>query len=187
MMTQHAGWVEVIHSGAMYAGKTKELLRRLDRAKWARQSFIVVKPILDNRYHTVNIVTHTGESLTAHPVVNPYQIIPLTSGIEIVAIDEANFFPPSLVPVVQTLCNLEKRVIIAGLSITSEGEPFGCMPNLLAIADDITTLHGVCACCGASATKTKALIPKKDVIHVGGKDEYEPRCNKCWRIKIVPN
>ncbi len=184
MFRPNFGWIETIHSCAMFAGKTRELLRRLDHLGWANKKYILFKPVTDNRDDHNLAKSHNGNVLTATSVSHSSEIMEVVTSqqdLEVVAIDEAQFFDDNIVKVAADLRDKGFWVIVAGLSTTSEGKPFNSMPYLLAISDDITAIHGVCAKCGGIATKTTALFQKQSDVAVGGKGKYEPRCNKCWQ------
>lgn len=177
------GWIEVISSGAMYAGKTTELIRRVRVHILAKRTAVVFQPAMARRFTEDEvIVTHDGVRFEAIHTDNPMEILWYAEmhHPSVIAIDEAQFYDASLVDVVQELANRGHHVILAGLSQTSEGKPFGCMPQLLAIADSITTLYGVCVVCGEPATKPFALEAKTEDVVVGAGDKYEARCRKCW-------
>ncbi|ACB85332.1 thymidine kinase [Natranaerobius thermophilus] len=183
MFRPDCGWIETIHSCAMFAGKTRELLRRLDHLGWAQKSYILFKPHKDNRNEHNIAKSHNGNTLSATSVSSPQEILDITirKQPDAVAIDEAQFFDTKIIDIVSQLRDQGYWVIIAGLSSTSEGRPFNSMPYLLSISDNITPIYGVCAKCGGIATKTIALFPKSTDVEVGGKEKYEPRCNKCWQ------
>jgi len=174
--------LEVI-TGCMFSGKTEELVRRLRRAVIAKKETIAIKPALDTRYDLVAVVSHSGFSFNAIPVEDPKSILGMAKDAEVVGIDEAQFFTGELVPVIRELLQNKKRVIVAGLDLDFRGEPFGIMPTLLALADEVTKLHAICSVCGNIATKTQRLINGRPAryddptILVGGLETYEARCN----------
>ncbi|HEO8419302.1 thymidine kinase [Niallia sp. FSL W8-0635] len=179
---KHHGWVEVI-CGSMFSGKSEELIRRVRRAKFAKQKFIVFKPSIDNRYSDESVVSHNGTATNAIPISKSADIFEyVTSDIEIVAIDEVQFFDDEIIGVIQHLANSGHRVICAGLDQDFRGEPFGKMPELMAIAELVTKLQAVCAVCGSPASRTQRLINgspacyEDPVILVGASESYEPRC-----------
>ena len=181
IMTQ-SGWVEVI-CGSMFSGKSEELIRRVRRTQFAKQSIMVFKPKLDDRYSINEVVSHNGTSVLARPVGTSADILNATTAdIDVVAIDEAQFFDEGLIVVAQQLADSGHRVIIAGLDQDFRGEPFGPMPKILAIAEQVTKLHAVCAVCGAPASRTQRLINGQPacygdpVILVGAAEAYEARC-----------
>ncbi|GIN86490.1 thymidine kinase [Heyndrickxia sporothermodurans] len=178
----HSGWIEVI-CGSMFSGKSEELIRRVRRAQFAKQEIAVFKPQLDNRYSKEAVVSHNGTSVIAHPIERASDIFKkITSNVDIIAIDEAQFFDEEIVDVVQTLANSGHRIILAGLDQDFRGVPFGPMPKLMAIAELVTKLQAVCTVCGSPASRTQRLINGKPacaddpVILVGASEAYEARC-----------
>ena len=182
-MQQAVGRIEVI-CGSMFCGKTEELIRRVRRAIIAKQKIKVFKPSLDDRYGIQNITSHTGQSVAAIPVSEAREILELANGsTTVVAIDEAQFFDAGIVAVAQELVDVYSiRVIIAGLDLDFRGEPFGAMPQLLSVAEDVTKLHAICVCCGEEASRTQRLVNSKPanyddpIILVGAQESYEARC-----------
>lgn len=179
------GWIEVI-AGPMYSGKTEELIRRLRRAKLAKQKIQVFKPEIDNRYSKDDIVSHIGDTMEAIPVKNSEDILKLLrEDTDVVAIDEAQFFDEELVHIVNNIANNNKRVICAGLDMDFRGEPFGCMPKLMAIAEFVDKIQAICMVCNNPATRTQRLIDGKParysdpIVLIGAKESYEARCRKC--------
>lgn len=176
------GSIEVI-TGSMFSGKTEELIRRLRRARIARQSVQVFKPVLDNRYLLEKVTSHAGLEFEATPVARALDIPPLVKPeTTVVGLDEAQFFAADVIGVCQTLVARGIRVIIAGLDQDFRGEPFGSMPQLLAIAEHVDKLHAICAVCGGEASRTQRLIngqpahSAEPVIVVGASELYEARC-----------
>lgn len=176
-----AGWIEVI-CGSMFSGKTEELIRRLTRAKIARQKIKIFKPALDKRYHLENIVSHNENSIEAIPVKNASEIIALSGDAEVVGLDEAQFFDESIAVVCDELANSGKRVIIAGLDMDYLGKPFGCMPQLMAIAEYVTKVHAICMVCGEVASHSYRLSPSNEKVLLGETDLYEARCRRCFNL-----
>ncbi|MBS4212575.1 MULTISPECIES: thymidine kinase [Neobacillus] len=181
VMTQ-SGWVEVI-CGSMFSGKSEELIRRVRRAQFAKQKIAVFKPKIDNRYHDQSVVSHNGTSFEAKPISHSIEILHhVEADMDIVAIDEAQFFDEGIVRVVQQLADSGHRVIVAGLDQDFRGEAFGQMPKLMAIAESVTKLQAVCTVCGSPASRTQRLIDGRPasyhdpVILVGAAEAYEPRC-----------
>lgn len=179
---KQSGWVEII-CGSMFSGKSEELIRRVRRAQFAKQKIAVFKPRIDNRYSDQNVVSHNGSSFIAKPISHSIEILHhVEPEIDVVAIDEVQFFDEGIVRVVQQLADSGYRVIAAGLDQDFRGEPFGQMPELLSIAEQITKLQAVCTVCGSSASRTQRLIDGKPasyfdpVILVGASEAYEPRC-----------
>jgi thymidine kinase len=179
MVHKHMGWIEVI-CGSMFSGKTEELIRRMRRAQIARQRIEIFKPAIDTRYSKMEIVSHDAQKLPSIIVKNAQQIIPLALEAQVVGIDEAQFFGRSLIKVSKTLANMGKRVIIAGLDMDYRGEPFQPIPELLAVAEDITKTHAICVICGNPANYTQRKIKSKDQVVIGASDIYEARCRNCF-------
>ena len=173
------GCIEVI-CGSMFSGKTEELIRRLRRAEFANQKVAIYKPELDVRYSEVEIVSHDSTSITATPIKSPAQMLEVDSGVKVIGIDEAQFFDESIVEVVQFLANHGIRVIIAGLDTDYLGEPFGPMPRLMAIAEDVQKVHAICVKCGNLANHSHRLSKSTDLVLLGEKDVYEPLCRDCF-------
>ena len=184
-MQTHSGRIEVI-CGSMFCGKTEELIRRVRRAIIAKQKIKVFKPSLDNRYGIQNITSHTGQTVAAIPVAGSSEILQCANGdTTVVAIDEAQFFDGGIVSVVQELVDkLDIRVIIAGLDLDFRGEPFGAMPQLLSIAEEVVKLHAICVVCGENASRTQRLVDgapasyHDPIILVGAQESYEARCRQ---------
>ncbi len=177
--TERRGWVEVI-CGSMFSGKTEELIRRLKRAKIAHLQTEIYKPSIDTRYDERDIVSHDSRTIPSIPIDNSQQILLLSQGVDVVGIDEAQFFDPELPNVCDQLALRGVRVIIAGLDMDFKGKPFGIMPALLAKADYITKLHAICVRCGHIANFSFRKSPRKDQFFLGEADSYEPRCRKCF-------
>ncbi|MFA6667292.1 MAG: thymidine kinase [Bacilli bacterium] len=185
----NVGWIEVI-TGPMFAGKSEELLRRINRLKYAKKKYLVFKPEIDNRYSNDAVVSHQKHSEKAINVKKGTDILKyITPNLDVVCIDEANFFDESIVDVVDVLANRGLRVIVAGLDQDFRGEPFGSMGTLLCKAEQVTKLTAICPCCGREATMTQRLIngePASEsdpTILVGAEESYEPRCRHCHAIK----
>lgn len=195
-MTQH-GWIEVI-TGPMFSGKTEELIRRLVRARIARQRVVVFKPKIDDRFGSDAVVSHSAQRIPSVAVANSEEIARLFKGMDlpaqVVGIDEAQFFGESLCPVVDALADAGARVLVAGLDQDYLGKPFGPMPVLLAIADAVTKQHAVCIVCGAHATKSQRLSSALGIggqgtgeqVLVGAAKLYEARCRKCHVRGVAP-
>ena len=167
------GWVEVI-TGAMFSGKTEELIRRLNRAIIARQKVEIFKPVIDTRYHVEFVVSHNETQIRSTPVNFSQDILLMAGNSDVVGIDEAQFFDKHLVEVATKLANMGKRVIIAGLDMDYLGKPFGPMPELMAVAEFVTKVHPICIRCGAIAVYSHRLTKDKDTVLVGEKEAYEP-------------
>ncbi|MDC3252943.1 thymidine kinase [Crocinitomicaceae bacterium] len=175
---QH-GWIEVV-CGSMFSGKTEELIRRLKRAQFANQHLLLVKPRVDNRYHSEKVVSHQGTSFEAICVDTPEEIIALWRNEKVVAIDEAQFFDRSIVGVCSELAKKGVRVIVAGLDMDFTGEPFGPMPRLLAIAEYVTKVHAICVSCGDLAQFSHRTVKDKEQVLVGATEHYQPLCRNCF-------
>jgi thymidine kinase len=176
---QRTGWIEVV-CGSMFSGKTEELIRRLNRAKIAKQKVEIFKPAIDVRYHEVDIVSHNQTVIRSTPVHSSEEILLLTSDCEVVGIDEAQFFDAGIVEVVNKLAENGKRIIIAGLDMDSRGIPFGPMPALMSIAEYVTKVHAICVVCGDIANYSYRKVPNEQQVMLGESDSYEARCRKCF-------
>ena len=174
------GWVEVI-TGCMYSGKTEELIRRVRRVQIAKQRVTVFKPKLDDRYHNDNVTSHDGSKTNAKPVVDSQLLAKwVDDRAEVIAIDEAQFFDDGLVEVVTHLADLGRRVIVAWLDLDYQGNPFGPMPRLLAMAESVTKLTAICTVCGDVACRTERTTGGTSQVEVGSYGQYEARCRRCW-------
>jgi thymidine kinase len=176
--TQRSGWIEVI-CGSMFSGKTEELIRRLKRAKIAHQRVEIFKPSIDTRYDDVKVVSHDANSILATPINTSAVLLDIDDDIEVVGIDEAQFFDAELTNVCQKLALRGKRIIIAGLDMDYQGKPFGPIPHLLAVAEYITKVHAICSHCGNLATHSYRLVAQSSTVLLGEKESYEPRCRTC--------
>ena len=165
----------------MFSGKTEELIRRLKRARIAHQKIEIFKPAVDTRYAVKDIVSHDERAIPSTPIDNSQEILLLGQGMDVVGIDEAQFFDAELPYVCDRLALQGIRVIIAGLDMDFQGNPFGPMPALLAKADYITKLHAICVCCGHIASYSYRKVSAKGQLLLGESDSYEPRCRKCYR------
>ena len=179
VVKQHTGWIEVI-CGSMFSGKTEELIRRLRRAVIARQRVAIFKPKLDNRYSKKELVSHSQQKIESIAIEKPEEILQHALEAQVVGIDEAQFFDDSIVKICQTLANMGKRVIVAGLDQDYRGKPFGPMPQLLAIAEYIDKTHAICVICGNPANYTYRKTADTDTVVVGATDIYEARCRNCF-------
>ncbi|MBL0308218.1 MAG: thymidine kinase [Bacteroidetes bacterium] len=173
------GWIEVI-CGSMFSGKTEELIRRLKRAHIANKRVAIFKPSLDKRYHNTDVVSHDMNFIASQPVHFASEILTKSKGMEVVGIDEAQFFDQELVAVSEQLARAGTRIIISGLDMDFEGNPFGPIPNLLSIADYITKVNAICVKCGDAAHFSYRKSSEKDTILIGHKEDYEPRCRSCY-------
>jgi thymidine kinase len=174
----NTGWIEVV-CGCMFSGKTEELIRRLRRAQIAKQKVAVFKPKVDNRYSSVNIVTHSDQSLLAKVIDDAGEIFDSMGDAQVIGIEEGQFFKQNLVDVCEKLASQGKRVIVAGLDQDYRGKPFDPMPQLLAVAEYITKTLAICVVCGNPADRTQRKSASQDRVVVGAKDIYEARCRKC--------
>jgi len=173
------GWIEVI-CGSMFSGKTEELIRRLKRARIANLRVEIFKPRIDRRYDELQIVSHDENRIQSSPVANANEILRFKNQVDVIGIDEAQFFDEGLPGVCDELACQGIRVIAAGLDMDFQGNPFGPVPMLLAKADYITKLHAICVRCGSIASYSYRKTPVPDQVLLGEKDLYEPRCRKCF-------
>ena len=176
------GWIEVI-CGSMFSGKTEELIRRLKRVRIANLNVEIFKPSVDRRYDEMNIVSHDTSSILSTPVDNSQKILLLGQGVDVIGIDEAQFFDNELPNVCDELAWRGMRVIVAGLDMDFTGKPFGQMPFLMAKADYVTKLHAICVVCGNIANYSYRKIPNDDQVMLGAQDVYEPRCRICYKLE----
>ena len=175
-----SGCIEVV-CGSMFSGKTEELIRRLRRAQFANQQIAIFKPVIDKRYSDVEVVSHDFHKITSTPVATPAEMLEKVGPeVQVVGIDEAQFFDETLVEVCQTLANRGVRVIVAGLDTDYLGQPFGPMPRLMAVAEDVQKVHAICVRCGALANHSHRLSKSHDLVLLGEKDVYEPLCRDCF-------
>jgi len=174
-----SGSIEVI-AGSMFSGKTEELIRRLKRAKIARLKVEIFKPAIDSRYSASEVVSHDENTIMSTPVETSGNIILLAGDVDVIGIDEAQFFDNGLLDVSVALANQGIRVIIAGLDMDFKGKPFGPIPGLMAVADHITKVHAICMRCGDVAQFSHRFSKADKLILLGEKDEYEPLCRSCY-------
>ncbi len=190
MTKPHPGRLEVI-TGPMFSGKSEELIRRLKRARIARQRVACFKPDIDLRYHRTAIASHGAQTHDALTVANTERLREALAGklgeIEVVGIDEAQFFDPAIVSLAVELVHLGKRVILAGLDTTFHAEPFGPLPVLMALADEVAKLSAVCMVCGAPAIHTQRLGASQQLVVVGAAGVYEARCRACFQPNLDEN
>ncbi|MCB0654370.1 MAG: thymidine kinase [Saprospiraceae bacterium] len=178
---QRSGWIEVI-CGSMFSGKTEELIRRLKRAKIANQKVEIFKPKIDTRYDEAKVVSHDANYILSTPVEKSRKILELSEGVDVVGIDEAQFFDEDLTLVCEQLALRGVRVIVAGLDMDFKGKPFGPIPQLLAVAEYITKVHAICQHCGNLAVFSYRKTKEEDTVVLGEKDSYEPRCRTCYSM-----
>ena len=181
--TNRRGRIEVI-CGSMFSGKTEELIRRLKRAKFAKQRVEIFKPAIDTRYSDVDVVSHEGHSIASTPIDSSASILLFSSEIDVVGIDEAQFFDAGLVNVCNELANNGVRVIVAGLDMDFRGVPFGPMPALCAIADEVSKVHAICVKCGQLASYSHRMVKNDKQVMLGEMTEYEPLCRSCYQQAI---
>ena len=178
--TSRRGRIEVV-CGSMFSGKTEELIRRLKRAKFAKQKIEIFKPAIDTRYSEEDVVSHDSNSITSTPLDSSASILLLSSDIDVVGIDEAQFFDMGLIEVCNQLADNGIRVICAGLDMDFRGVPFGPMPGLMAIADDVTKVHAICVKCGDLAMYSHRKVSGDKQVMLGETQEYEPLCRHCYQ------
>lgn len=180
------GRVEVV-CGSMFSGKTEELIRRLKRAQFARQRVEIFKPAIDVRYSEQEVVSHEGNSIMSTPVDSSASILLMGQESDVVGIDEAQFFDEHIVEVCNELASKGIRVIVAGLDLDFKGQPFGPMPALCAIADEVTKVHAICVHCGALAYVSHRIVAGEKQVMLGEKQEYEPLCRECYNTAVNEN
>lgn len=173
------GWMEVI-CGGMFSGKSEELIRRLRRVQIAGKRVEIFKPTVDKRYSELHIVSHNDSRIPCTPVVSSGNILLLASGVDVVGIDEAQFFDEGITEVLEKLMSMGTRVIVAGLDMDYTGKPFGPIPTLLARAEYITKLHAICVVCGDLASYSYRKTKTEDLVVLGETEVYEPRCRQCF-------
>lgn len=174
------GWIEVI-TGCMFSGKTEELIRRLNRARYATDKVVMVKPSVDTRYAVDDVVSHSDLRFPCVPVNTPTEILTRVADAEVVGVDEAQFFSPDIVGVCNRLADDGRRVVVAGLDQDYRGEPFEPIPQLLAVAEYITKTLAVCMVCGAPANRSQRLVHRDARVLLGATETYEARCRVHWR------
>lgn len=173
------GKLEII-CGSMFSGKTEELIRRVKRARFAKQEVIIFKPIVDTRYNKDKIVSHDSTTIESVAINKPIEMIKLAQDYDVIAIDEIQFFDHSIVDCCMALIEKGKRIIGAGLDMDYQGNPFGAIPKLLAIADEISKLRAVCTQCGNPANFSHRIVDGENQVLLGEKNEYQPRCRNCF-------
>lgn len=180
---KNAGWIEVI-CGSMFSGKTEELIRRLRRSKFANQKVEIFKPAIDVRYSENEVVSHDANAIRSTPVDSSTSILLLASSVDVVGIDEAQFFDPNIVDVCKQLADSGVRVIVAGLDMDYTGKPFGPIPELMSIAEYVTKVHAICLRCGSPANHSHRISDGGNLVVLGEKDLYEPLCRHCFNKAI---
>ncbi len=176
---KQAGWIEVI-CGSMFSGKTEELIRRLKRAKFANQRVEIFKPAIDIRYSAEDVVSHDSNSIVSTPVETASSILLLASDVDVIGIDEVQFFDQSVVDVCMQLADSGVRVICAGLDMDYLGNPFGPMPSLMAVAEYVTKVHAICVKCGNLAQHSHRIAGGDKLVVLGEQDSYQPLCRHCF-------
>lgn len=174
-----SGCIELI-CGSMFSGKTEELIRRLKRAQFANQKVAIFKPCIDVRYSEEDVVSHDSTRIVATPIVDAAQMLMIEPDVKVVGVDEAQFFGNNIVAVVKELSERGLRVIVAGLDMDYLGKPFGPMPALMSIAEDVQKVHAICVRCGNLANFSHRLSKSHDLVVLGEKDIYEPLCRECF-------
>lgn len=183
---QRSGWIEVI-CGSMFSGKTEELIRRLKRAKIANQQVEIFKPKVDTRYDEIKVVSHDSNFILSTPLDHSDKLLHISEEINVVGVDEAQFFDEALPKNCQELALRGIRVIVAGLDMDYKGQPFGPMPNLLAVAEYITKVHAICQHCGNLATHSYRRLKEEKMVVLGEQDVYEARCRSCYQMGNILN
>ena len=173
------GWIEVI-SGSMFSGKTEELIRRLRRAEIARQRVEIFKPSLDVRYSATEVVSHDEKTIRSTTIDNSATILLYSANVDVIGIDEAQFFDRGLIDVCNRLSFMGIRVIVAGLDLDFRGKPFGPMPDLMACAEQVTKVHAICMRCGSLAHFSHRLSDTEKLVLLGEQEAYEPLCRECY-------
>ena len=184
METARRGRIEVI-CGSMFSGKTEELIRRLKRAKFARQRVEIFKPALDTRYSEEEVVSHDSNHILSTPIESSASILLLATDVDVVGIDEAQFFDDELPTVCNELARRGTRVIVAGLDMDFKCQPFGPMPALMAVADEVTKVHAICVKCGNLAYVSHRTVQNDKLVLLGEKMEYEPLCRECYHAALA--
>ncbi|NVO19435.1 MAG: thymidine kinase [Bacteroidetes bacterium] len=178
-LTKRLGWIEVI-CGSMFSGKTEELIRRLNRARIAKQRVEIFKPEIDKRYDEINVVSHNENSIRSIPVQSSSQILMFIEGCDVIGIDEAQFLDADLPAVCNYIANQGIRVIVAGLDMDFQGNPFGPIPAIMSAAEYVTKVHAICMRCGDLAHYSHRTVQGDKLVMLGEKESYEPLCRKCY-------
>ncbi|MFL5774061.1 MAG: thymidine kinase [Flavisolibacter sp.] len=179
---ERRGWIEVI-CGSMFSGKTEELIRRLKRAKIANLKVEIFKPAIDTRYDEIKIISHDENFIHSTPIDNSQTILLLAQNVDVIGLDEAQFFDDEITRVCDELALRGTRVIVAGLDMDFQGRPFGQMPFLMARAEYVTKLHAICVRCGNIASFSYRIIPNEEQFMLGAKNAYEARCRNCFELE----
>ena len=177
--SRRRGWIEVV-AGSMFSGKTEELIRRLRRAEIARQKVEIFKPSVDVRYSVSEVVSHDEKAIRSTAVDNSATILLLSGNVDVIGIDEAQFFDLGLIDVCNKLADMGIRVIVAGLDMDFRGNPFGPVPGLMACAEYVTKVHAICMRCGNLAHFSHRLSDQEKLVVLGEKGDYEPLCRECF-------
>ena len=167
----------------MFSGKTEELIRRLKRAEYAGMKVEIFKPSLDTRYSEKKVVSHNKTSIPSTPISNSQELLMLTDDVDVIGIDEAQFFDEDIPDILQKIALRGSRVIVAGLDLDYLENPFGPMPKLLAVAEYVTKLHAICMDCGGLASRTHRIVSDENQVLLGEKNNYEPLCRSCYAKK----
>ncbi len=178
--TENRGWIEVV-CGSMFSGKTEELIRRLKRAQIAKLKVEIFKPQLDTRYSETKIVSHDAKAIHSTPVKNSQEILNKIKDVDVVGVDEAQFFDDGIIEVCEQMANKGIRVIVAGLDMDFQGKPFGPMPTLMAKAEYVNKVHAICMRCGNLAQYSHRFSNSLSIVELGETDKYEPLCRSCYQ------
>ena len=182
--SRRTGCIEVV-CGSMFSGKTEELIRRLKRARFANQKIAIFKPGIDVRYSEEEVVSHDANRLVSKPIADAAEMLMIEPDVKVVGVDEAQFFGDNIVAVAKELADRGVRVIVAGLDTDYLGKPFGPMPALMAIAEDVQKVHAICVKCGNLANHSHRLSKSQDLVVLGEKDIYEPLCRECYNAAMA--
>lgn len=182
--SRRTGCIEVV-CGSMFSGKTEELIRRLKRARFANQKIAIFKPGIDVRYSEGEVVSHDANRLVSKPIADAAEMLMIEPDVKVVGVDEAQFFGDNIVAVAKELADRGVRVIVAGLDTDYLGKPFGPMPALMAIAEDVQKVHAICVKCGNLANHSHRLSKSQDLVVLGEKDIYEPLCRECYNAAMA--
>ena len=182
--SRRTGCIEVV-CGSMFSGKTEELIRRLKRARFANQKIAIFKPGIDVRYSEEEVVSHDSNRLVSKPIADAAEMLMIEPDVKVVGVDEAQFFGDNIVAVAKELADRGVRVIIAGLDTDYLGKPFGPIPALMAIAEDVQKVHAICVKCGNLANHSHRLSKSQDLVVLGEKDIYEPLCRECYNAAMA--